>query len=144
MDHLKEKYGVVGIVDIVLNHTANNSEWIKEHPDAGYNTKNCPHLNSAWILDKALVDFSGEYASKKISECPSAPYVNNEQDLTTVINAIQNRVINKLNLHEFFMFNIERTLTQVREVIKKELVNVRTLKQWEKIYDECKLWGKDQ
>ena len=51
---LKSEQGLLGIVDIVLNHTANNSEWILEHPDATYNTDNCPHLYSAWVLDDAL------------------------------------------------------------------------------------------
>jgi glycogen debranching enzyme len=55
---------MLSIVDIVLNHTANNSEWIREHPDACYSTDACPHLWSAWLLDKGLRDFSNAYARK--------------------------------------------------------------------------------
>ena len=36
--------GMLFFVDIVLNHTASNSEWIKHHPEATYNTDNCKHL----------------------------------------------------------------------------------------------------
>lgn len=107
VDHLRNEYGLFGIVDIVLNHTANNSEWLLEHPEAGYNTENCPHLNSAWIFDEALFNFSVDYINRRIPECPSAPYINNEQDLKAVLNAIQARCINANNFHEFFMFNIE-------------------------------------
>lgn len=32
VDYLKEEYRMLGIVDIVLNHTANNSAWLLEHP----------------------------------------------------------------------------------------------------------------
>lgn len=53
LDELREK-GIVSLVDIVLNHTANNSSWIVDHPDATYNTDDCPHLWSAWVLDKAM------------------------------------------------------------------------------------------
>ena len=54
---------MVSIVDIVLNHTANNSNWIVEHPDSTYNTDDCPHLWSAWVLDKAIQDFSEDFSN---------------------------------------------------------------------------------
>jgi len=79
---------VLSIVDIVLNHTANNSKWIVDHPDASYNTDDCPHLWSAWLLDKSIQDFSLDFAAKKIPECPSAPYVGNEKDLAQVMSAL--------------------------------------------------------
>ena len=31
----KEEYGLLSLTDIVLNHTANNTEWLLEHPEAG-------------------------------------------------------------------------------------------------------------
>lgn len=79
-DGLRQQ-GLLTLVDIVLNHTAHNSEWIIDHPEATYNTDDCPHLWSAWELDKGLRDFSREYAKRKIPECPSAPYISNEGDL---------------------------------------------------------------
>lgn len=61
MDTMRDE-GMISMVDIVLNHTANNSKWILEHPDACYSTDECPHLWSAWLLDKSLRDFSNAYA----------------------------------------------------------------------------------
>jgi hypothetical protein len=95
--------GLKVFVDIVLNHTANNSKWIAEHPSATYNTVDCPHLNSAYLLDKALSDFSNLYSEKKVPECPNAPYIRNEQDLKDVMNIIKAKVIKPLGLHEFFL-----------------------------------------
>lgn len=66
IDYVREKYGLLGIVDIVLNHTASNSEWLLDHPESAYNTDDCPCLNSAYVLDKALSDFSDDFANKKI------------------------------------------------------------------------------
>jgi len=78
---LKEETGLLSIVDILLNHTANNSKWIVDHPEATYNTDDCPHLWSAWLLDKAISDFSENYSKGQVKECPAAPYIRNEQEL---------------------------------------------------------------
>lgn len=32
---IREEWGMLGMMDVVLNHTANNSPWLQEHPDAG-------------------------------------------------------------------------------------------------------------
>ena len=89
IDRLKNEYELLGIVDIVLNHTAGNSEWLLEHPEAGYNTKDCPHLQAAYVLDKAVNNFSCDYVHRRnMNDCPSAPFINNEGDLRAVLNAL--------------------------------------------------------
>lgn len=35
IDNIKNKWGILSMTDVVWNHTANNSEWLNEHPDAG-------------------------------------------------------------------------------------------------------------
>jgi glycogen debranching enzyme len=52
--HFQMKYNLLGIVDIVLNHTSHHSQWLHDNPDAGYNLVNSPHLNSAYLLDEVL------------------------------------------------------------------------------------------
>ena len=56
-------------MDIVLNHSARNSKWVAEHPQVTYNLNNCPWLNAAHELDKAILQFSHDYANCKISSC---------------------------------------------------------------------------
>lgn len=37
---IKKNYGMLGMIDVVLNHTANNSPWLEDHPEAGtFNSK---------------------------------------------------------------------------------------------------------
>jgi len=31
----REEYGLLALTDVVLNHTANDSPWLPEHPEAG-------------------------------------------------------------------------------------------------------------
>ena len=115
--HFRNEHGVLGIIDIVLNHTASNSPWLLDHPESAYNTDDCPHLYSAWLLDNSIALLSLDFANRKIPECPSAPYINNEKDMKDVLGAIQNRVINKLNLAEFFLANIGKVTDDVKNFL---------------------------
>ena len=58
----------MSIVDIVLNHTADNSSWINEHPEATYNTDVCPQLHTAWLLDNALTELTTDMIEGKIPQ----------------------------------------------------------------------------
>lgn len=35
LTRIREKFGMLGMMDVVLNHTANNSDWLLDHPEAG-------------------------------------------------------------------------------------------------------------
>jgi len=109
MDGLRNE-GLLSIVDIVLNHTANDSKWIVDYPEASYNTDDCPHLWSAWVLDKAIQDFSLDYANKKVPECPAAPFVGNETDLGKIMHAIRTKVIDRLNVYQYFDCNVNHVM----------------------------------
>ena len=52
---LQHKYNLLGVVDIVLNHTSNNSQWLYDNPDSGYNLVNSPHLTWAFLLDEVII-----------------------------------------------------------------------------------------
>lgn len=48
---IRNEWGVASICDIVLNHTANESEWLLEHPGSTYSCLSMPHLRPAFLLD---------------------------------------------------------------------------------------------
>ena len=60
------KLGCLNFIDILLNHTAAESEWLNLSKDAYYNIHNTPHLNPALKLDLALKQFSQDFLSKNI------------------------------------------------------------------------------
>lgn len=39
----REEYGLLSLADIVLNHTANSSPWLLEHPEAGRRLDSSTH-----------------------------------------------------------------------------------------------------
>jgi glycogen debranching enzyme len=44
LKEVKEQYGMLGMIDVVLNHTANNSKWLEEHPEAGSSSPPLPRF----------------------------------------------------------------------------------------------------
>lgn len=64
---------ILSMTDLVLNHTANDSPWLQEHPECGYNLVNSPHLKPAFLVDRILLHFSvdvgnGKYESRGIPD----------------------------------------------------------------------------
>ena len=106
LDKGRELYGIGSFVDIVLNHASDNSEWLGNHPECGYNLENTPWLNCAYSLDCILQEYSNAFCDCKTSR-RCQPFVNNENDLKEIMGDLWN-IVNRANLHEYFMINIEQ------------------------------------
>ncbi|XP_026190855.1 glycogen debranching enzyme [Cyclospora cayetanensis] len=94
---LEKELGILSATDLVLNHTANNSEWLVDHPEAGfsawkhecdacafrrYNLENSPHLHAAFELDCALQSFSASLARGELrSQFGCSGIIDTEEDL---------------------------------------------------------------
>ncbi|EAZ63299.2 glycogen debranching enzyme [Scheffersomyces stipitis CBS 6054] len=107
---LLANHGLLSLTDVVWNHTADNSEWLREYPDSGYNAETAPHLTAAIELDASLLEFSRNLKSLSL---PTE--INNEHDLHLVVDGISQHVIGKLQLWQYYVFNKEDTLAEIKK-----------------------------
>ncbi|EMG45880.1 GDB1 Glycogen debranching enzyme [Candida maltosa Xu316] len=91
---------LLSLTDVVWNHTANNSEWLRESPNSGYNATTAPHLIPAIELDEELLTFS-----KKLKDFDLPTTIENEADLQKILESINTNVLDKLKLWEYYVFN---------------------------------------
>ncbi|KAI8053830.1 amylo-alpha-1,6-glucosidase-domain-containing protein [Syncephalis plumigaleata] len=106
LKQIETEYGVLAVADVVLNHTADNSPWLHEHPESGYNLENSPHLIPAYELDEALLQLSAELSS--VYHAPSD--LKSEDDLQAVMRVIQEQVLPKLKLWEYYIIDVDRAV----------------------------------
>lgn len=108
---LHRDYNMLSLTDIVFNHTANNSPWLREHPDAGYNSETAPHLISAIELDQALLDFSDN-----LKRLGYPIELKSTDDLFKIMDGIKVHVLGSIKLWEYYVVDNVSTLERVREL----------------------------
>ena len=100
---MEKEYGMLGLTDVVWNHTANNSKWLEEHPEAGYNVETAPHLEPALELDNALLQYGRDLGSLGL---PTS--ISTAEELDRCIDGIQPHVLAKLRLWEYYVVDVQR------------------------------------
>lgn len=60
-----KNWRVFSLTDLVLNHSADDSEWLQKHPECAFNLINSPHLKPAYLLDRILFHFNAQVAAGK-------------------------------------------------------------------------------
>jgi len=103
VDSLEKTHNLLSLSDVVLNHTANNSEWLQEHPEAGYNLKTAPHLESAYLLDTGLMELGADLERHGLS-----PELNTVEDLIKCMELVKSECIAKIRLWEFYACDVDR------------------------------------
>lgn len=103
VDSLEHNHSLLSLTDIVLNHTANNSKWLLEHPEAGYNLTTAPWLESAYVLDTQLLVFSS-----KLEELGYPRELKSTDDLIKVMDGIKKHVVSELRLWEYYALDVDR------------------------------------
>ncbi|KAI0704297.1 glycoside hydrolase family 13 protein [Cytidiella melzeri] len=108
----REEYGLLSLTDVVLNHTANDSPWLIEHPEAGYSPSNTPHLAPALELDTAMIEFSADLEAKGL---PTR--ITSSQDVDIVITAFEDHV-KSLNLWQYYVLSVQAERESVRAALE--------------------------
>jgi glycogen debranching enzyme len=111
---MEKDYGLLSMTDVVWNHTANNSKWLEHHPDAGYNLKTAPHLKAAHELDTNLLEYSASLASRGLPT-----HLANEGDLQRIVDDMENNVIKKMKLWEYYICEVDKDAKAATEAWKQ-------------------------
>jgi glycogen debranching enzyme len=110
VDSMEHNHGLLGLTDVVWNHTANNSKWLQEHPEVGYNVSTAPWLESALALDTELLKFSNDLEKHNL---PTT--LTNVDDLLKIMDGIKVYVIGSIRLWEYYVINVERDADAVTD-----------------------------
>ena len=114
---------ILSVTDIVWNHTACNSLWLQAHPEAGYNLITAPHLQSAFDLDEAILDFSNDIASMEIDTS-----VMTKEKLEHLMILFEKNVLVGLNLWQYYVMDVAPQVAKFREVWSKRDPSVNLIK----------------
>ncbi|KAL1843701.1 hypothetical protein VTJ49DRAFT_401 [Mycothermus thermophilus] len=99
---LEKNHSLLSLTDIVLNHTAHNSKWLQEHPEAGYNLTTAPWLESAYLLDTKLLELGF-----RLEELDLPTELKSTKDLDKIMDAIKKEAINGIRLWEYYVIDVE-------------------------------------
>ncbi|KAI9739576.1 MAG: hypothetical protein M1834_006294 [Cirrosporium novae-zelandiae] len=110
VSEMEEEYELLGMTDVVWNHTADNSKWLEDHPEAGYNVETAPWLESALDLDTALLEYS-----EKLEKLGLPTDFQAVDDLLRVMEDMKQHVICKIKLWEFYVIDVPKTAKLITE-----------------------------
>ena len=112
---MRNEWHVLSLCDVVLNHAANESVWLADHPECTYNCQNSPHLRPAFLLDALLAEVTtdiekGVWASRGIPEAE----VSSRAHLDRVRQVLASHYLPRLKLQEYFLVHIDETVKRYR------------------------------
>ena len=108
---MEKEHGLLGLTDVVWNHTANNSKWLEQHPEAGYNLDTAPWLESALELDSALLEFG-----ERLDSYGLPTTLTSHDDLKKVIAGVKEHVIQPLNLWQYYVVDVDGAVQSAVDV----------------------------
>lgn len=123
VSEIRKEWKMLSVCDIVLNHTANESEWLLEHPECGYNLQNSPHLRPAYVLDHLLHQFSLEVALGNFETLGIPLAVNCEDHLNAMRYQLQTFLVPKAKIPDMFMLDVPTLVEAFKNIITSSETN---------------------
>uniref|UniRef100_A0A7N6BVC3 Glycogen debranching enzyme n=1 Tax=Anabas testudineus TaxID=64144 RepID=A0A7N6BVC3_ANATE len=118
VEKLRKEWNMLCITDVVYNHTAANSVWIREHPECGYNLVNSPHLRPAWVLDRALWHLTTRVAEGRYKAKGLPADITNDSHLNAIRTVLRQDLFPEIKLWEFYQVKVESAVEQFRILLQ--------------------------
>lgn len=109
---------IASICDIVLNHTANESDWVREHPDVTYSCATSPYLRPAFLLDALLAKCGEDVAAGLLENVGVPSVIEYEDHLQALKYQLHQVYLPKVNIHELFQCNISKTIEEFMTLVR--------------------------
>ena len=119
VDNMSKQWNMTSITDVVWNHTAYDSPWLPDHPDAAYNLVNSPHLRPAYALDATLKRFSDEIVAGDWVDRGINPTVTCERDISIIASRLMDTVLPGAKLWEYFCVDVDAIVSEFRQNLYK-------------------------
>ncbi|XP_046649156.1 glycogen debranching enzyme-like [Daphnia pulicaria] len=118
---MRNEWKILSISDIVLNHTANDSPWLQEHPESTYNLINSPHLRPAYLFDRLLHYLAVDIGAGKYNDRGIDTSITNDDQIENIGRLLREQQIPSLRLHEFFLADVEALVAEFLEMMDERL-----------------------
>ncbi|CAB3994720.1 Glycogen debranching enzyme, partial [Paramuricea clavata] len=125
MEKLHRQWKMFFICDIVLNHTANCTPWLKDHPESAYNLANSPHLRPAYVIDDALWKFSSDIARGAYDSEGIPVYINHEEQLGVLHRILSEQILPALNLWEFYGVDVNKVVDDFKAALVQKINSLK-------------------
>ncbi|OXA50784.1 Glycogen debranching enzyme [Folsomia candida] len=117
VNDMKQEWGVLSICDVVFNHTANETPWLKTNPESGYNLVNSPHLRPAYLLDSVLSELSRDISQEKYAERGLPSKINSEDHLNVIRALLKDELLPNLKIQEVFLVNVDELVDNFSKLV---------------------------
>ncbi|VEN50334.1 unnamed protein product, partial [Callosobruchus maculatus] len=108
VSELRTQWKMTSICDVVLNHMANESQFLHDNPDVTYNCSNCPYMRPAYLLDVALHCFSMDVKKGLYEDRGIPKEVNHEDHLNAIRYHFRVSVLDPLNIPELYICDVNQ------------------------------------
>lgn len=123
VEEIRQKWNMLMVTDVVWNHTAKSSKWLKKNPECGFNLKNSPHLKPAYVLDRALLHLTLDVGKGKLLQDYNIPTrVLSTIHLESIKDYLNTHLVPSLKLWEFFQVDVDKAVVEFHDAVVNKSV----------------------
>lgn len=118
---LRQEWGIASICDVVLNHTANESNWLIVNPESTYSCYTCPYLRPAFLLDAVLLKAGTDIEEGLLEQLGVPKVIEQECHLDALRDQLKANYLPKANIHELFQCHLSKIVNEFDQMVRANL-----------------------